>query len=38
MIITPAKIAMKDYLRTLKISGHHIFSEDTMEYLTSPED
>jgi hypothetical protein len=28
---------MKDYLRTLKISGHHIFSEDTMEYLTSPE-
>lgn len=37
MIITPAKIAMKDYLRTLKISGHHIFSEDTMEYLTSPE-
>ena len=37
MITTPAKIAMRDYLETLKISGHQIFSEDTKEYLTSPE-
>jgi len=37
MIATAVNKPMKDYLKVLKIFGHCIFSEDTMAYLTSPD-